>query len=952
MSYCKLIRIPKFNLNETAGILNNNSHEILRTEIVNLATRYNLFENKEKIFNFHEKYYYMEGSSNQDDLKTKINYSLIRNKMKEYVKKCYSFLNFDNVIFRVNNNSNHSDFEDPANMHTHRTSEYFEYLFNFIYLFITINYNKHYKIRFLENESYFYLIIGKFLKFKILFFFLMQEDNKPMLTYYVQKIDILGNQKLKEKFINIFNQKLFEINNIIRELIAIDLNEAELATESQHGYDFKLNDIKKILKNYSSKNFSKIIFQNSFIIFKEVIEKNIYLAHKTEFEKTKKEFKFTFEMNPKIFDINFSFSLYLDEQIKLIKQRIGPKEANDLPLHQNPIESKDSKETYSENIFRNDEEQKMKIEDLNLNENRTVTNEGEEGAKSLQGATNPAQPEACGKINPETTISAAALNYLNTKTTSENFIVLNFSHKILKKNPLILINNQKIKYNLFEINTIDFKKILLDKINEYQEIIYEKLCLFFERLKLNFIFFNVKKFPNNSKLNVYFDRYLLFSVCISNKFEIIIQETQTFFSDSISKSYLESSILAFLQEDTQKKFSFRNPNFLDFNKFIFSKFIQNYYKTNEIHASIDFNFTATEFALKMCLIDQKLNESKCYLVIELEKSSTRSELNLSNLSLFDNKQITKNLLKLNHYVIKDIYMLIEPKELMNLNIYDEKSIKNTQYVNSSPHEPNMNKNNNLNSNIASGLNTCEPASNTYGVSNNGLKSNNNTSGNKKEIFSLMLNKRHKIYINQYLIDSNRLKENLIFDFYQKRFSINIDYDFFTKLTDLFLTIKAKNYEIFQSLSDFIFYFEKFKISDDFDSVNINIEDNLESIKRLFKTEEEVKYFRRLFSEIEFNNKICGLELKFKPEFEEFFSHIEMKDKMNQYVESEYCQSYEPETKNIIFKFITKQMQKSSETNIMKKIFDKFIPKFLLFMKRIRSFLESMLFIIKVYLLIY
>jgi hypothetical protein len=100
--YCKFIRIPKFNLNETSRILNNTSHKILRNEIVNSAIDHCLFENKEKMFNFYEKYIYLEGSNN-NEISNSINIEQVRNRMKIYVEKCYSHLNFGNVMFAVNN---------------------------------------------------------------------------------------------------------------------------------------------------------------------------------------------------------------------------------------------------------------------------------------------------------------------------------------------------------------------------------------------------------------------------------------------------------------------------------------------------------------------------------------------------------------------------------------------------------------------------------------------------------------------------------------------------------------------------------------------------------------------------------------------------------------------------------------------------------------------------------
>jgi len=101
-NYCKFIRIPKYNLYESSRILNNTSHKILRNEIIDLSTGHFLFEDKEKIFFFNEKYYYMEGVHN-NDINNIINKEQVGNRMKNFVEKCYSNLNFISIIFKVNN---------------------------------------------------------------------------------------------------------------------------------------------------------------------------------------------------------------------------------------------------------------------------------------------------------------------------------------------------------------------------------------------------------------------------------------------------------------------------------------------------------------------------------------------------------------------------------------------------------------------------------------------------------------------------------------------------------------------------------------------------------------------------------------------------------------------------------------------------------------------------------
>ena len=116
---------------------------------------------------------------------------------------------------------------------------------------------------------------------------------------------------------------------------------------------------------------------------------------------------------------------------------------------------------------------------------------------------------------------------------------------------------------------------------------------------------------------------------------------------------------------------------------------------------------------------------------------------------------------------------------------------------------------------------------------------------------------------------------------------------------------------------------------------------MDNLKALFKKEQDFQYLTNLFDEIHFSNKLSGFELYFKQDFEKFFGYSPMEQKFNNYIESEFCQSYEPEFKKISFIIITKNFfQKSSDTNFMRKIFDKFIPKLFIFFSKIIKLYES------------
>ena len=244
-------------------------------------------------------------------------------------------------------------------------------------------------------------------------FILSYSANNTFLTYFVQKIEVLGNPKITEKSNFLISQKIYDINNIISDLIKINLQEKHLIND----IDFKLNEIKLILKNYINLNFVKFLFQNICVLVKDLVHKKIYIPHKLDFDKKNKQIKIQLDLTPILLNIDLFVIISLE----------SPEIA---------VEGKNSND-------------KMEID---------------ENQQNLNNIT-----EEINKISLTNSKNAV---YLNKEQKNENYILINFSHKILQKNPLIIVKNQKIKYNLLELNSINFKNIIIDKINEYQEIIF------------------------------------------------------------------------------------------------------------------------------------------------------------------------------------------------------------------------------------------------------------------------------------------------------------------------------------------------------------------------------------------------------------------------------------------------------------------------------------------------
>ena len=126
-------------------------------------------------------------------------------------------------------------------------------------------------------------------------------------------------------------------------------------------------------------------------------------------------------------------------------------------------------------------------------------------------------------------------------------------------------------------------------------------------------------------------------------------------------------------------------NIIELDRKILIYYIQNYLRFNEINSFIDldinktaekyYNKTGLKFANKLYLVDNKLNDSICYLVIELQKIDFNSNNNFNNkfTTNFIYQNINNNY---NQYEIFNILICLEPKEAQNINIYNDPNFFN------------------------------------------------------------------------------------------------------------------------------------------------------------------------------------------------------------------------------------------------------------------------------------
>ena len=126
-------------------------------------------------------------------------------------------------------------------------------------------------------------------------------------------------------------------------------------------------------------------------------------------------------------------------------------------------------------------------------------------------------------------------------------------------------------------------------------------------------------------------------------------------------------------------------NIIELDRKILIYYIQNYLRFNEINSFIDldinktaekyYNKTGLKFANKLYLVDNKLNDSICYLNIELQKIDLNSNNNFNN--KFTTNFIYQNINNNNNqYEILNILICLEPKEAQNTNIYNDPNFLN------------------------------------------------------------------------------------------------------------------------------------------------------------------------------------------------------------------------------------------------------------------------------------
>jgi len=331
------------------------------------------------------------------------------------------------------------------------------------------------------------------------------------LTYSIEKIEILGNQKFKEKTEVFIFQRIFELNNVIAELIKIDLDTVENLSR-----DFRLNDLRLLLKNYINKNFSKSIFNNVCNYFRDIIQKKVNIPHKTEIEKGRKGIKISFELPEKFAKLDFFIVLNLEEEFSLMKKQLIKREDlhdfSNLNIHNTEIpliinSFNNSKNAVNSNLITNSATaQQMRVgvssETVpgNLRQTnaavvekgntKTTENMGmsmmDMGGEAIKSADEIAEKniniasiaaDLIHNVNLNETVSnnpnpnnpqsggaaiqqnKALLNLLNKDLEVENHLVLGFSHRILQREkPFIVVKNHKLKLKFCFFRDKNFKK--------------------------------------------------------------------------------------------------------------------------------------------------------------------------------------------------------------------------------------------------------------------------------------------------------------------------------------------------------------------------------------------------------------------------------------------------------------------------------------------------------------
>jgi len=788
-----------------------------------------------------------------------------------------------------------------------------------------------------EKDSFFFLYFGNLLRIRIQFYFYQNIEQKPILTYLIQKIEILGNTKLKEKTESLLVQKLVDLNIIIQNLIIIHLDKEENIKE-----DFMLNDLRIIIKYYINKNISKIIFISLTNSFREIIEKIIDIKYTIDMDKNRKAIKVNFDIPNKYSKMDFFIGLNLEEQnasvkseslkisyMRTEKDMVISNSFSD-KINNNNIFTKDSPHLFEEKLFENH----IQINDMDIDVTNSLNNMDKNLNNIVDNINNV-------NLNGNTTnILTNDLdnknkfleNFKNKESETDNNLIISFSHKILNRNPLLIIRNQKNKINLFELNSINLKKTIIEKIKEFREIIFEKIFTFIYKLKFEYLKLIVKRHEtfsrnSNKKILIYFDKILLFSLCLNDNFELVIQDSYIYFEGKKNQKYIENSINQFLEDDSIGKFSTTNEDFRKFNKFIFSRLIENFFKFEEINAKIDFNISnINQFSIKICFVDQKINNSKCFIVLELEKIcnniNKNNFINLQTIIPNNNSYIKY----FNNYQIIDFYLLIDPMEFVYKSIYEDKNNIN-----------NISENNFLIEEIIDNENK-----ESYVNSLSDLNKNIPNLNDPKNNCTNFLIKRHKFSLIKSIINYDKFDRYNLYVLFEKKMPFHLDYDFFCNLLNLHYYFKSNHFETFMSISEYIFYFQNFFISEDLEKFTFKVENNLNSLKNLCRNYNEFVLLKNLIHRISFSNKISGIELFMRPELEKFLSiNKPIQDKTNSYIEGEYCQSFDCSKRIISFNFITKILHKCSDTNFIKKVFEKFISRLLIFFTRIKCLIESM-----------
>jgi len=211
---CKYYRLPIFNLNETSKVICNYSHIELKSAIAEGFDYLKFHENKEKIFEFYEKFYYNENIKNK--------YNSLENLKREMTFRV-------DIVNQLSRLRNASMMEDAV----------------------------------FENNKLFFKF-SNLLEYKI--FFYIYDTN--FISFFCYDLEIIKDNKYLKKVESRLRQY---VNNLNEELFNIQIN------FDSDCIDLRLYEMKNVLRNFNRRYINIELFYYTLKYLKEYTENKIKL---------------------------------------------------------------------------------------------------------------------------------------------------------------------------------------------------------------------------------------------------------------------------------------------------------------------------------------------------------------------------------------------------------------------------------------------------------------------------------------------------------------------------------------------------------------------------------------------------------------------------------------------------------------------------------------------------